>query len=1334
MQDSNEILKYKTFASNHAYQLRLQDDEELLSKAETVYSAQHLISKNHTLDSGIFGATLMNPICDVCFQRVENCVGHFAVIQLPFPIVRAICLNDFKTIISLICPICSHFLTDNIRNALHLAPEHRLTWVKKEVEKFTKNGELNVICPTCGKKVTTVKVMQSEPSLRLCIVQPQQNVMDQVNPVQIYTMLQNFNQLNEIGFSSKYHPKNFMTCLIPIIPNKLRPKTISSSESTLTSYYRIIVEEICPELNKIYKTLSLGDGVVINRGDITNSFNKYYDKLMAYYLLITDMGADKTKEAELNLIEKRDRKHVDDHNALIGRFKGKDKSIFSKGIIATRCNVSARTVLGGATDAAIKSLDVPFHIAGKLQMLYPVYAQNLKAMKQLVAAMSNTEIVHNINIPHVLGIVNFETGKTSKVTIKDAITKASLLKPGDKLAISLINGDIVMQNRFPAVREESWSSFQVSKVNNTIITIPLSDCDMKMADFDGDEAQIYALSSHYTDAEALLLHSTFAQLIAYKNGNPAIWYSADAPYGISKMKPGAKSLVYNSKMHFPALDVMKVIESYLPNDLRYKDGKTEIVDGKFISDKTNIDNKELHKYMASLYGPEVTEEFMDKIIQLAYDLNRDYGNTLGYEIRIYGADAKKEIQKIVDNTYEEMKKIEQSNNKHKGILQINATEKQKSQIKTILINAAKGSNIDKVGYTKSRQDEYYQTVVMLDHVVVDGERIQPILAEGSRVNCAFPRYSVDPCAYGFIRGGYNSDISPIAHFYETKQQRFALFQKGQGTAKQGYMSKRLGVAYGHNYIDFNGCLIDSFRIVGTQYGACGLNPRLFVSQPLIDIQLKRDEFVKKYGSDKKLVECYDKIHEYRDVYALLTSFTKSETIKDIFVAGFNYDQLINNFATSGSMDQKQLDEFIERLRKIFCPDGLTERYMMENFTQHEYYFRIKLRNIKYDEKLLGRIYDQFEWSLADGGDAVGMKAALATSEPLTQASLHAIHHASGGGANEEQIRRSSGLTRFEELLGGKKRKDTVVSFKLYDDSKESCIRFANEQETFYFNNIWTRLELGICKRIPEKILKIHKDIPLADVEINPYFVTSIWNVTKISSFGIHVVDIINRLVENFNEIMFITGYVLNSSEFMAYIYFKPTIKVEQINGLMEEWAMERASTIVHGKYLCNCYVSENKNRPGHFIVEANEVASNSMALQNLIFDERVDPRGCRTTDPEVNQKLFGIGEASTRQYEELIFTATNLSDTSGVLHRHYKVLADSTFSTGDPQYADRNSLRHNRCMDVLRLAHFETARDMIQQALRFGDIQPVADPVSASVFGELPSIGTGASKVDLYVE
>lgn len=1331
---SNQSLQ--TFKTNHCYQLRLESDEEILAKAECVYTDQLLKSKDHTLDSALFGATVMNPICSVCFQRVEECPGHFSVIQLPFPIIKAICLKDFKTLISLICPICSHFFIPNIKDVLQLAPEDRLAWIKEQSQRYTKGEDTVIVCSNCHKSMVPIKVVQQEPMIRCCIMLTQDDIQDHVNPCELYTILQNFRELDEAGFSPNYHPKDFMTTLLPIIPAKLRPKTMIASESTLTSYYKVIVEEIAPELNKLFKQTAQNQksAVILQRGDFENVFNKFYDKLMAYYLLISDMGTEVTKETELNLIEKRDRKHVDIHNTLIGRFRDKDKSIFNKGIVATRHNCSARSVLGAAVDKPIKCCGVPFHVASKMCMLYPVYEENLKTMQQLVAAMSNPVIETDVHTVHVIGIQDGLTGKTSKISYKNALNKAAMLKPGDKLAISLMNSDFVMQSRFPAVREESFNSMQVRKDDNTILTIPLASCGLKMADFDGDEGQVYAISKHALDIEALLLHSTFAQYIEYKSGNPGIWYpsTGDAYYGLQRIKQGAKAIVFNEE-YVPEYNVIDKVNSFFPKDLNYEDKKLCIKNGKLVDNRTILRNADFFKYFASLYSNEEAQVLMDNLSQLSYDLLIDEGCSLGFEMRIYGKDTKQKIRSIISETEKEMYELEKSNNKHKNSLQIFNVEKQKSKIKQILLDGAKGTHLDKAGFTTDRQEEYYQTVVMLDHIVCDGTRIQPILSEGTRVCNCFPRYTIDPRAYGYVDRGYADDISPYSHFYDCKMQRFSMFQKGQGTAEQGYVSKRLAVTYGISYADFNGAVVNNFRNISTMYNCCGLNPRMFVKQPLIDINMKRNEFMSKY-KDSRIVELYDKIHDCMNCYSRFTCFTRAEALKAEWIAGFDYEQYINSYAKKGKTDQKAIDSFVQELKDIFKPKALDAEYLFENFTHHEYYFRVKLLEYECDEKILERLKELFEWTLCDGGDPVGMKASLATTEPLTQASLHAIHHAGGGGAHEEKIVRSAGLDRFEELLGGNKNKNTVVTFTLYDDSLENSTEFANEQETFYFNNIWVRMELDIGRKIHNRILKQHENLHLEDLDINPYFVTSIWNLTQISAYHIHVVDVINKLIENYNEIMFISGWILNSTEFMAYIYFKPTVQPQQIQVIMEEWGMERPSTVVHGKYLRNCYVSENKNRPGHYIIEANEVSERSMALENLIFDERVDPMGCKNTDPSVTQKLFGVFEAAARDYEELIYTAMNLSDTSGVLQRHYKILADSTFAGGEALYANRSSLRHDRTMDIYRLVQFETAKDMIQQSLRYGDIQPIADPVSATAFGELPALGTGVSKIMLYAK
>ena len=1301
------------FKQNHCYQFRLMSDEEILNKTPLVYTAELLKSKRSTLDSAMFGATEMNSECEICHQRQGACPGHYAVLKLPFPIVRIICQQDFETIIHLICPLCSHFYTPNVEMALELAPEKRLDWIKNKSNNYAKNGGF-IKCACCHNDIVPIKVMGRAPYNRYVFELNKDGVNDQVNPCEMYHLLQNFTQIEECGFSANYHPRNFMTTLLPIVPIKLRPKTNQDSDSCLTGYYKDIIEREVPELDLLYKQMTgsvTSLNAVIKKGEFETKFNIVYDRMMCYYHLMT-ITNDQNKDVVLKGVDKRDRSHFDVGTTLLGKLKGKEKSIFSKGIVAARHNVTARTVLGGAYDAPIKCVCVPFHIASKLSMLYPVYDENLKICKQIVAAMSDPSIFNDIHFPHVIYI---EKGNNRQrdVNFKNALEMASMLKPGDKIAISLMNGDLVMSSRFPSVREESWNSMMVMKDNNSIVTLPLATIGLKMGDFDGDEAQIYVASKHFLDIEALMLHSPFAQFIEHKTGDPGIWfpYTGDAAYGLAEIKPGRKSVVLNGEWH-KEYNVIDVVNTLLPKDLNYKDSKLEIKNGLLVSDKTGFRNSEFFKYYAALYTTEMAEELMDKLSQLAYDLLIDKGAGLGFELRIMHEETKSKIRKIIKATEHKMLQLEMSNAKNKGPAQIANVQSQKKEIKTLLIEDAKGTAMDKAGYTTLRQEEWYHTVVMLDHMTDHlGGRFRPILAEGSRSLTAFPRFSIDPRAYGYAPCGYNGDLPPYSHFFDTKQQRFSMFQKGQGTAKQGYFSKKLGVTYGSTYVDYNGSVVNNFRNISICYNCCGLNPRAFVKQPLIDFTLSDADFNKKYADDKRLIELRKDIASWKERYSRFTCYTKTEALRDIWIAGFNYEQYINSNVKPGKTPRKDIEDFIKRIRDVYKPPALDWDYILENLKPHEYYFRAKLMNYECTPEVLDVLFEQFEWSLCGAGEPVGMKASLSVSEPLTQASLHAIHHATASGASVEHIIRSAGIDRFQELIGSNSMKNNVVTFVLYDDSKQASLDFANEQETFYFSDIWTRMELAISKTVDPRVLNQHPDLHLDELEVNPYYITSIWNLTHIAQYNIHVTEVIERLMSNFNEIFFITGWILNATEFMAVIYFKPTVQLVQIRVLMEEWGLEKDSTVIHGKYLKNCFVSENMNRPGHFMIEANEATPKTKALENLILDERVDPLGCKSNNLGTMLDMYGIHETCARLYEELIYTATNLSDTSGVLQRHYKCIADDAFVNGDKRYGARESVRKDRMMDTFKAVHFETASDMIRSALKNGDVMPVAERV-----------------------
>lgn len=1310
------------------YKIILQSDYELVSHAITIYNTDCLISKNHALDSSIFGATLVDTCCSICGQTIDMCMGHYAVIKIPFPIPKCICLKDLRLLLPLLCPVCCRLLIPNKVDALKLQPQDRLNWLRKEFEKFNKHNDI-IQCQTCKNNIIPIQVNGSEPSIRYELILNGQ-IQTELSPIYIYHLLQYFSEIDIIGFNKQYHPKDFLTYYIPIVPNKLRLKSINTNSSTLTSFYRFIIENIIPELNQFYINLSGNKktfGVIPK--SISNAFYAVYDKLIAYYLSITDISTESVKETNFNMMNKRDRKHMDQFMSLMGRFKGKDSNIFHKGIIATRVNVSARTVLGGATITDISCLNMPYHIASKLSLLYPVYKQNLKFISQLIASMSDMRIYNDITKPHVL-YISF-TGednrrKIRKITPQTAMSIASLLKAGDKIAISLMDTDFVYQSRFPAVREESWSSFKVKNDNNSIITIPLSVCEMKMADFDGDEAQVYVGNNECVVFESLLLHSTYRQMMAHKNGYFAIWYSADAPYGITQIDKNTSVYIENNSSLSAPKNVLKTIENLIPNDFSYSDDKTIINHGKF-GNKYQIDNKDLHKYMYTTLGPKLTENFMNNVIQLAYDINRDNGNTLGFDIHVSSKIMKK-IEKIVDEIYTQMR-LNEMRSDITDIEQILVSESRKSEIKQLLLDATSGTIMDKLGLVKSKIDEFFNMVVMLDHIVVDGARIQPILSDGTRTCCAYPKNSIDPCAYGFVKNGYDSDISPIAHFYENKQQRFALYQRGQGTAKQGYMSKRLSIAYGASYADYCGMTVNSTHIISSQYGPCGIDPRYSFKLPLIDIDMDEKQFKKKY--DETTLYYYRKIHKSFKKYGELTSFTRSNTISNNFISGFDFEQLFNNSKHSNTKTPiKKIDSFIDDLISIYLPDGCTEEYILWNLNTHVYYFRVKLQNNSYDNETLNKAKNYFKWMLVQAGEPIGLKASLSASEPLTQASLHAIHSI-GGDVNTERLERSAGLARFEELLSGNKYKNTVITLKLYDDSYESCINFANEQETIYFNDIWKKIELVVSEKLDENISKIHPNIDFSKEQFSMHYAIITINLTKLASFNVHVTEVFNQLIKNYSDVLFITGSVVNIREFNMYVYFRKNVLYYRIMEILNEWKLQKQQTIIHGRYLINCYVYENKNNPGHYLIDANEANKAYAAYQNLIYDERIDPYGCHTTDMEVMLNMYGVCETNARHYEELIYTATNLSVTNGILPRHYKLLSDTTYLYGDAQYANRNSLKHDSDMDILKLVQFETAKDMLHNAMAYGHELYTNDPVSAGTFGNLPTIGTGVSDITI---
>jgi hypothetical protein len=367
--------------------------------------------------------------------------------------------------------------------------------------------------------------------------------------------------------------------------------------------------------------------------------------------------------------------------------------------------------------------------------------------------------------------------------------------------------------------------------------------------------------------------------------------------------------------------------------------------------------------------------------------------------------------------------------------------------------------------------------------------------------------------------------------------------------------------------------------------------------------------------------------------------------------------------------------------------------------------------------------------MLDGGEPIGGKAAIACSEPLTQATLHAIHNAGGGGASVERIVRTSGCDRFEELLSVPKTKgsSSVLTIKLYNDTKEACNDFVCEHETFLLNDLWKECYICVSQQLPEFLYKVHPNIDFSQVEVSEYHIVMTIDLSVVADFNISIIDIIHKLATKIGYISFISGYAVNTTLFQMYIFFQKAADYEKIHNV-ELRLTQPKPLIIHGSYIKNCFIRENANNPGHFLIECNDIPETD-AYNTIIKLPGVDPTGCKCNDMRECFDVLGVCETNARHYEELIYTAVNLSATSGVLSRHYKVLADAIYASGEAVYASRNSFKNDRKTDTIRYVQFETAKEMIKAALKYGDINTTADQFSAIIFNDLPASGCGASKV-----
>lgn len=1309
-----------------SYFIKLLSDDEI--RAGSVYDIT-----NSTIDItqyNKFGTDNHNIQCGTCGNFKHRCPSHYGTLELSYPYLLPIMSELGSNIIHIICIYCFKILCPDEELELIVnnePPEDRIQRIKEYVKK-KYDQDKHIVCQNCMNTNYKLLLLDKCESMNIYTYSTM-NSVKYLTPFYISVIFNNITQIEELGLNENLHPSKFYSNLVIILGNKIRQAVDIHSKgksmlSTLTNIYTYLIK-LAGKLREIYNMF----GNEFATEDNLRTFIKVYRPLCDL-LYIMSIGINE-KKIDKSLFEKTLQNQLENYQSFISHFKGKEENIFMNGIIASRHECVGRSVLNGAPRSRIGEVKIPYVMLKRLSTVYPVYYENINFIYQLLE--KETENRKNIVL------VEFNKEAIKKVEVSKIPSLISKLSPGCKIHVSLMPGDFALVSRYPAVREESITAFNVVPQNSKAISFPLSVCDMKMADYDGDEVQIFINGSRSTEIECLLLNSVYSQLITHKDGNFAIWYSKDANYGLKKI---------------PTQQKEKLL-SLLPAGLVYKDDRTSVNVGVGVFEGV-LDNMSFMKYIANYYGRLACINIMNQVILMSYDINKETGLTFGFEYNL-PKPLRAELKKLMDKRYAEMLKFEATNSKTKDEVQLyDNSQLFHLEALELLIKHLNTTNFSIFNMKKFEIQLFKALVCIGQNTTQSGNRFQPKLNNNSRTICSFPRYYIDPKFYGYSTESYMEGKSPETEFFEQFESRDQAYEKGVGVAAQGYLAKKFNNFLGSVYANHNGAVILNNTIASLTYGSMSLNPRRKNIIELPSLEYDIDKYLSYLGITdqthalvKEILTIREKILHLYEKYSKLTIFV-NDSLRYEFNAGFYYNRLIEAWdsAKTGKLTDilPMIETLFSHIEIIYAPLGYELRdFILKDLIYLKYFlFEALILKGSTDQKLYDEIELQFMYSLIDGGEPIGIKASITMSEPLTQASLHAIHsHRST--VMKQEIDRSSGVDRFDELYGEGLPEHHSIILNIKDNTSEENYRtFINNAETFYYKDIWSSMKIFIANEFPKLMTEFYSSIDFTKSETSKYVIEAEWNINIIANYECDVMRLINKLKKIYLEILFIAPVVTFNS-IVCYIYFRPHTSYQLIHNFCEFAYREHPDNIISGSILKNCIKSKNvplslinKNETS-YCIESNIIihASDSksimkeltLAINSLLHDPNIDIGHCYSNNIDIEYLLYGVFEAQPRFYEESIYTASKLSETSGILNAHYKLATEVAFMTGVKQIAKPSHLRKNFNLDPLRKILFERSYDFIKSALYENTHHNMDDPDAAQIFNQYSKTGVGISKV-----
>lgn len=1014
-------------------------------------------TENGLLDKKM-GTTDWSSVCATCDFHMNYCNGHFGHIKLATPTYH---FGFFETVINIlncVCTKCSSLLWYK-----HEEDINEIIKNKKGKERLRMIKELvkNVLnCQICNNPTAKVKANIDKKNATIGVIfeykiNSENKIFDETKTsVEIYNILKNIRDTDVKILGLTCRPEDLLHVIFPVPPVQIRPSVRADWGVSSTKE-----DQLTGKLIQIYKA----NNKTIQYKEKENELNAKYTPVHINWLQynITTYYNNDT----LQLPQSEQRGVIT--SSLATRFKGKEGRIRGN-LMGKRVNQSARTVITPDPILSINEVGIPLMIAKNLTFPEIVTAYNIEILKKYVQNGHDVYPGANNVIQYVNGRykeINLRN-KTVDIKIGDIVERHLL--DGD---IGLLNRQPTLWRLGTLahyIKVYDIPGLNTIRINPDICKGYGADFDGdEMNFFTTQSVQTQIELEYVTDVKYHIISPKTSLPIV-----GVVYDGLIGVYNLTKFvkdmdRKDIMNLLTNMNVNLNKdASGNEIYSTILPNNtnltsniIKLKNGK--IIEGFIDGTLINADSKNsLLQIIHENHGPEITRKFIDNSTNIGINFNMYYGFTVSIMDYYVEKDILLSIKEIFETKKMEIlyEITEYENNPNYYEMDI-FENKIKEKLDTALTkmiasfitkNFNEKNNAMLMLKSKSKGKEQWmcQLCGFVGQQDYEGKRMPKNY--NNRGSPYFFQNDDSAKARGFIQSSFVKGMTLSELIYQTTTSREALITQAVKTADTGYLQRKLIKSAEDFIVKYDGTVRNALdKIQQYVYGESGINTCKSSTYKIRILKMSDKEIEDHYKFNKNELknvkfsendndEYYNMIirvrNKLRKLYIKSTLDFKG--LNNEFVSPINIDRIIENH-----LNMKYTDELVEPYYVLDKIDLILKNNItriipmteeeMNNKNSNKYKDDITVKTLFYYilldslspkvciykhkftknqfESIINKIVYEYNFSIIDIGEMVGILSAQCLSEPATQMTISKFHSAGTAGAG------TSGVSRLREI-------------------------------------------------------------------------------------------------------------------------------------------------------------------------------------------------------------------------------------------------------------------------------------------------------------------------------